>query len=90
MQGKARFTHDDEGRVIEAILAVDIDAALAYKLLALAEVAVPTGEEELGELLALVEGVLVLQHIGLDQDALFAWLPVQLVLAEHHGEIVMM
>lgn len=78
------MAYDDERRVVKLVLAVDVDAQ-ADELLALAQVAVTAGEEEILEFGALVEGVLVAQHAALDEGALLAELALELVLAEHHG-----
>lgn len=76
-------THNDQGRVIKLVLAVDVDAH-ANELLALAQIAPAARQQEIMKLCTRVERVLVPQHAALDQEALLAQLALELMLSQHH------
>lgn len=67
--------HNNEWRIVESVFAIDVDS-LADEFLALAQIAVSTGQQEFIKLVALVERVLVAQHAALDHLALLAQLPL--------------
>lgn len=78
-------THDDEGRIVKLVLAIDVDAA-ADELLTGFQIAMSTGHEELVKLGAIVEGVLVTKDAALDEQCFLAEFTFELIFAEDHGE----
>lgn len=76
-------THQDQGRVIESVAAVDVDAFLKF-LLALLKIAATASFAEGLEAFALVEGIVFLELARRDGDVFFVEGFLDFVLLKHH------
>jgi hypothetical protein len=76
-------TYNDERRVIETILAIDV-YTLADELLTSLQIAMSTRHEELIELGALVKRILLKENATLDEPSFFAELSLKFEFAENH------
>lgn len=77
-------SHNDERRVIEFVLAVDVDTRRDQFLRSF-EITMSAGGDEFVKLGTLVEGILISEHSTLDKGNVVLELGFQLELSKNHG-----
>jgi hypothetical protein len=79
-------TYNNERRVIEAILAIDVHT-LADKFLASSQISTSTGHEELMKFGGFIERVLIEKNATLDEPSFLSKLSLELKFAENHDRL---